>query len=257
MRIAYRNGTGAAVLCFGDSQHIVVQALRPFEEIEVMRAGARNLCGFGESAGSVRKDVTMDSPSRCKKVAAALIAILLLCLLAACGPVLSIHPLYTDRDVVFDPGLVGIWFDPGSSDAPVVFERGPDNSYRVITHLDKDTSADQIFEAHLVKLNGHLFLDAEQTKNRIAGKEEDMGIAIPAHLLGRVSIEGDALNLDLLDEDWIKDQLKAGKISIAHEDNDDGDVVLTASTAELQKFVVAHADDDKAFPNSGPLQRKK
>jgi hypothetical protein len=200
---------------------------------------------------------TMDLPNLGKRIAAPLMAVLLLCLLAACGPVLSIHPLYTDKDAVFDPALVGTWVDPhDSSSAPIIFERSSNNSYKAITRLDKDTSVDQIFEAHLVKLNGRLFLDAVQTKNRISGQEEDMGIAVPGHMFARVSIEGDSLRLDLLDQDWIKDQLATGKTSIGHEEVD-GDIVLTASTSKLQEFIVEHAGDKGAFEQSAPLQRKK
>jgi len=199
----------------------------------------------------------MDSLNRGKRIAAPVMAILLLCLLAACGPVLSIHPLYTDKDVVFDPALVGTWIDPqDTSSAPIIFERGSNDSYRAITRLDKNANVDQIFEAHLVKLNGRLFLDAVQTKNRMSGQEEDMGIAVPGHLFARVSIEGDSLRLDLLDQDWIKDKLETRKISIAHEELD-GDIVLTASTPELQRFVLGHVNDKGAFEESEPLQRKK
>jgi hypothetical protein len=247
------------VLCFACIQHFVVRRFGPSKRLKAMRAGVganAALARRPKAPGAPERMSTMDSPNPAKKIAAPLIAILLLCLLAACGPVLSIHPLYTDKDVVFDPGLVGTWIDPTDKDEPISFERGPGDSYKAITRLVNDVNVEQIFEARLVKLNGRLFLDAVQTKNRISGKEEDMGIAIPGHLFARVSIQGDTLGLDLLDEDWIKDQLEAGKISIAHEDEGDN-VVLTASTADLQKFVVAHADDEKAFPKSGPLQRKK
>lgn len=185
------------------------------------------------------------------------VAVLLLSLLGACGPVLSIHPLYTDKDVVFDPALLGSWIDPtDKTGSPLVFEGGGSNSYKASMRLGNNTNVDGIFEVHLVKLQGRLFLDAIQTKNRISGEETDLGITVPAHVLGRVFVEGSSLRLNLLDEDWIKKELKAGNISIAHEELGE-DIVLTASTPELQKFVLTHAEDEGAFSASSPLQRKK
>lgn len=183
-------------------------------------------------------------------------AILLLSLLAACGPAFSIHPLFADKDVVFDAALLGTWTDPTGDGLPLIFERGDADSYEVITQLNDKTNVDSVFEMHLVKLGNRVFLDAVQTKNRIAGQEVGLGLAVPAHILGQVSVEGNVLHMSLLDQEWMAKQLKAGKISIPHEDVD-GDLVLTASTLELQKFVLEHADDAEAFVPMDPLQRKK
>jgi hypothetical protein len=86
------------------------------------------------------------------------VAVLLLSLLGACGPVLSIHPLYTDKDVVFDPALLGSWIDPtDKTGAPLVFEGGGSNSYKASMRLGNNTNVDGIFAVHLVKLQGRLF----------------------------------------------------------------------------------------------------
>lgn len=68
------------------------------------------------------------------------VAVLLLSLLGACGPVLSIHPLYTDKDVVFDPALLGSWIDPtDKTGSPLVFEGGGSNSYKASMRLGNNT----------------------------------------------------------------------------------------------------------------------
>jgi hypothetical protein len=180
-------------------------------------------------AGAERT-LIMESAKLSYKVLVATAAVFFLCLLAACGPVLSIYPLYTDKDVVFDPGLLGTWIDPADkSSAPLVFERSENDSYKLATPLDENSNVDQIFQVHIVKLF-RMFLDALQTKSRISGQEVDVGIAIPAHLLARFSLTGESLHIDLLEEEWIKKQLDARKISITHEEAGD-DIVLTASRA--------------------------
>ena len=199
----------------------------------------------------------MNSARFAKRMLTTAVALLFLFLLANCGPPLSIHPLYTDKDVTFDPALLGTWADPTDKNgSPLVFERGGNNSYKAIVRLNDNTNVDEIFEVHLVKLNGRLFLDAVQRKNRISGQEADIGIAVPAHIVARVSIEKNSLQLNLLDGDWIKRELKSGRTSISHEEIGN-DLVITASTPELQKFVLGHADDEEAFGASSPLQRKK
>lgn len=68
---------------------------------------------------------------KARKAFLSTVAVLLLSLLGACGPVLSIHPLYTDKDVVFDPALLGSWIDPtDKTGSPLVFEGGGSNSYK-------------------------------------------------------------------------------------------------------------------------------
>ena len=172
----------------------------------------------------------------------------------------ALHPLYGDADSVFEPGLLGAWNTPADdTDRTVLtFEKGQGNSYRaILVGPDCDSSADCIFEVHLVRLNARLFLDAVQTRLRVKGQEVDTGIVIPSHVIGRLSLAGDTLRLDLLSDSWLKDSLKSGKSAIPFEVVDD-DVVLTASTPELQKFVSAHATDNAVFPiDSDVLHRAK
>ncbi len=45
-------------------------------------------------------------------------------LLAGCVPVMSLHPLYTDKDVIFEEKLLGTWLDdPNSPDTAWQFKR--------------------------------------------------------------------------------------------------------------------------------------
>ena len=48
----------------------------------------------------------------------------------------------------------------------------------------------------------------------------------------------------------------AGKLQIPHVERD-GDVILTATTEELQQFVSRHAGDDEAFPPNPGFARMK
>ncbi|MBZ5502639.1 MAG: hypothetical protein LAN59_10440 [Acidobacteriia bacterium] len=132
----------------------------------------------------------------------------------------ALHSLYGDADSVFEPGLLGTWNDPTdeSNRIKLIFEKGQGSSYKA-TFIDPDSKPPDglIFEVHLVKINGQLFFDAVQTGVRAKGQEVDMGIVIPSHLIGRLSLTADTLRLDLLDDSWFKQSLKSGKSAIPFE----------------------------------------
>lgn len=199
-------------------------------------------------------------PSRLHRVASAALLACVLALLASCVTY-SVHPLYDERTSVFEPRLVGTWIDASEPNRPtkIIFTKDDENAYRA-TYVDPDRGADAVFlyDAHLVKLGGRFFLDAVQTGVRVGNQDFDTE-GIVSHLIARVSLDGDKLRLDLLDDDWLQKGFAAKTIALPHETTGSGGldngVVLTASTADLQKFVLAHAADDQAFPPSDPLVR--
>jgi uncharacterized protein with PIN domain len=69
---------------------------------------------------------------------------------------------------------------------------------------------------------------------------------IPAHSFMRVSLEGHVLRLAFFDLDWLKKNIEQNKVTIKHERRDDT-IVLTASTEELQKFVLEHVEEAFLF----------
>jgi hypothetical protein len=93
------------------------------------------------------------------KLHRSLLALPLAVFLAGCSPVDSFNPLYTDKDVVFDPALLGQW---GPASDGMNFAKLGDDAYRVVMS-GKDDNTGQIvsavFDAHLVQLQNHLFLD--------------------------------------------------------------------------------------------------
>ena len=202
----------------------------------------------------------MARPDACKRSLIALFAIGAVLCLVSCRPVLSLHPWYSDNDVVFEPALLGSWFNPTEKDthAAFIFEKSGPNSYTAtLVDFSETQHLDLVFNAHLMRLDGKLFIDAVQKSARVRGQDVDTGIVVPGHLVGRISIQGDVLRMKLLDDDWVKKGIEAGTISIEHE-NVDGVPVLTASTPELQRFLLAHADDSQAFSEkTDNLHRRK
>ena len=77
---------------------------------------------------------------------------------------------------------------------------------------------------------------------------------VPAHLFLKVEQIGPVLRIAAMDPEWLKEFLAKNPKAIAHEKLDDR-IVLTASTADLQKFLLDHAQE-KLFGDSADLKRK-
>jgi len=67
--------------------------------------------------------------------------------------------------------------------------------------------------------------------------------------------EGRTLQLIQLDDSWVRRQIEDGKLEIDHEKLQSGDVVLTASTHDLQQLVLDHVDDEDAFTGGMTIKR--
>lgn len=170
---------------------------------------------------------------------------------------LSMYPLYTQTDLMYDPGLEGVWGDPKALDDDTwEFRRLEGNTYRLIVReegnrLIVDPAKDGVFQVHLMKLGPHRFLDIYP--------EEPAGVnsfysshVIPAHSFVKVAREGDSLEMSFMDTEWLDTLADGGKLDLKHESRD-GVIVLTASTADLQRFILAHVAE--AFPKSETAAR--
>ena len=187
-------------------------------------------------------------------------AIMLLAFFAGCIP--SLHPLYTADDLVFEPGLVGRWSPVEDSESGEVwtFTKSDQTGYRLVVDPKEKESEDDTpagraeFDAHLLKLGDHMFLDLYPEQPRFENDFYMMHL-VPAHSFFKLSIEGDILKLVMIDYEWLDKMLKKRKIKLKHERLEDGAIVLTASTKELQKFFRKYAGNKDAFQNPGLMRR--
>lgn len=198
--------------------------------------------------------------------------ILVLC--TGCLPVQSLHPLYSPdmEEVVFEPALLGTWGDKNEEDF-LVFKQSGEMAYHVEFISPKDELEEEFgqitneklrkallhsveLEAHLVKLQGYLFLDLYM--NKLYEPASPILLAnpffalhtVPTHTFYRVWLEDDNLSLALLyDEFFPLSQNEKDGIRYDTIKNDDLEMVLlTSDTSDLQKFVIRHAEDDSVFP---------
>jgi hypothetical protein len=189
------------------------------------------------------------------------VTVALLFLLAGCEPQVSLFPLFDRNDTLFDKRLLGTWqiwggTNPDTTKTPgvIVFAQSSlTNTYDVkIPDFDQETHSTLSTQARLVPLGKYVFID-------LATPENDKLPLIPfptvaAHAFGRVTLEGDHARIDLLNDEWTKNAVKAGKMPLVFQDA--STIVISASTADLRKFALEHAEDHAAFSESFTLLRK-
>ena len=177
--------------------------------------------------------------------------------------VTSIHPLYTEKDLVFVPELLGTWkveeeeniytFKQSGENAYELIITGQESSKKSIEILDYDEAGR--YEAHLVKLGKFLFLDIYPQVPDMGEYGLDIHL-VPVHSFYRIWIEKDVLRLVCLDHDWLEEMIDGNKVNIAHVRVEDR-IVLTAPTGELQNFVLKYVEDSEAFSDFSKLNRQK
>ena len=184
-------------------------------------------------------------------------------ILGGCVPVISLHPLYTEKDVVVDKKLYGTWVDDANSPKTTWEFKNidePKNAYKLI-YTDEDGQKGS-FVAHMVKLQNSLFLDIFPSE--LPWEPEDPNkmdwpyntlFLIPAHTFVKIDSIESQLKLRLTLESDMKDLLKENPNAVKHTSVGDR-LVITGSTKELQEFVLKYVDDENLFTDQVTLSRK-
>lgn len=172
-------------------------------------------------------------------------------LVAGCVP--SWNPLYTDKDLVFDPQLVGVW--KGEEGEIWKFEKQDEKNYK-LTYTDKEGKA--TFLAHLLKLKERRFLDLylhdDAEKDLKLNALATMTI-VPVHLFMRVDEIGSSLKMAAVNPEALKKQVEKNPKAISLLKQKDH-IVFTATTEELQAFVMKHAEGEELFGSPFSLARE-
>ncbi len=190
---------------------------------------------------------------------------LLAALLGGCVPVMSLHSLYTEENVVFEKKLLGTWVDePNNPETIWEFRRidEPKNAYKLFFSDNKDNKGS--FVVHLVKLQNRLFLDVYP--GELPWEPDDPNevkwlynsfFLIPAHTFIKIESIRPQLKMRLTNDEDLKEQLLLEDPNAVKHTSIEGRIILTASTKELQAFVLKHADDNRVFTDEVVLNRRE
>ncbi len=162
-------------------------------------------------------------------------------------PARSLFPLFTDKDTLDNSLLVGAWANQEkNSEKTMTFQKAEKKSYKVFLRDGEDVMT---YEARLGQIGKFWFLSSSLSKS---GDHHTLS----AHIIHRVWIDEDTLKVAALEADWLKEMSDAKKLAVTHVKRE-GEVILNATTEELQAFVLKYAEDEKAFPKRDVFVRLK
>ncbi len=188
--------------------------------------------------------------------------------------IFSLNPLYNEEDLLEMPEVLGLWEDTDEGKLFVSFERLDDNkfifrymeakkqtvidfysgkeeAYFIAEDLDELKEQTVSFEAAILEVGDHYFIDLYPYYKYYEDDEDDEEYYlfrnfIPTHSFLKFEWENDELVLYMFSYDRLQELFEQNRIRIRHQQFDDY-IVITASTDELQKFIRKYADDEKAF----------
>lgn len=181
-----------------------------------------------------------------------IIVIGIILFISGCIP--SLHPLYFDKDRITLDEIEGNWISDEDDGWEFVKDKNqPSYTLRITedtTGLFRNSDIQTMFfEANIVKLGDTYFIDLYPGDNEeIENMADFLAIhLVPAHTFLKLEIVGDQLLIYYLSPDWLQNLIESHKIRIKHEVVDEDQIILTASTKELQKFITKYSHDEEAF----------
>lgn len=175
----------------------------------------------------------------------------------------SVHQFYKESDVIYRKELEGNWTDQDGNGWQIHQNPFKQNAYEL--HYSKNGREVSLI-GHLFKLNGNQYFDMMSTEDN----SEDIPVfdlhIVPTHSIARVATLNDhEVSIKWFNEEWLRKMFVENRIKISHElvmdenpqSTDDGFYLLTASTEELQKFVIKYGDDEDAYDDDLKLQLTK
>jgi hypothetical protein len=149
-------------------------------------------------------------------------------LASGCGDLLSLHPLYTGQDRVFDTALEGRWED---TDNLLTVTR--DGAAYEVTFQSKGTPEErQQYEMRLVDIAGVRMADLLPTSGMLG------------HMFVKVRVSGGELGIAFFDSEWLRQRVPHENVGVARGNQQ---AVLIVPTAKLRKLVTRYAARPEAF----------
>ena len=203
-----------------------------------------------------------------------LIAVLMT--LASCS-IKSLHPIYDEESLISNENVIGKWigyegstytiepvfgvnsklFGKSKNLPPSVDNLGK-QCYLLEIKAKNDTIGANVY-MHLASIGDKVFWDVFPANDYDDYIHEFLvGNLLPVHTFGILEIRNDSLMAAPFNSDWLEDLFDKNQIRIPHEKvtmPSGSVIVLTASTRELQKFIVKYQNEPKAFEGGMVLSR--
>lgn len=208
-----------------------------------------------------------------KKVSIVLVFTLLVIFLSSC--LKTLHPIFTLKDIVYETKLLGKWKtdNQGTKGFAVITNLAADNSIELpekisaikqkgylVSYTNEEGETGEQYIAILAKIGDHLYFDYYPADKKSEQKLDEFFLAhyVKVHTSFKVDISSDgSFQLVQLDESYVTKLIEEKKVRISHEKNEDGDMmIVTASTQELQQYLIKYGNDPGAYRNEKTIFTK-
>jgi hypothetical protein len=153
--------------------------------------------------------------------------------------VVSLQPAYDSLSLAWDDGLVGRWKSV-EDNVEVTVEPGEWRSYRI--HY-KHPVEESDFTGHLTALGDTYYLDLMPLRGHEYG-----AALVPAHIILRLARDGERWRVSAIDYDRARAALARGRAGVASAMDERHNVVLTAATPALRRWLRTSTEQDFSAP---------
>jgi hypothetical protein len=194
-----------------------------------------------------------------KKIQIAALGLLMITLLNSC--LLTLYPIYTDKDVVFRENIIG-HYKKVKKEETEFMDIEPLTSYNgtltpaigaiknkgyLVTLKNENNLVHSTMIAFIVELNDGFYMDFVQVPK--PGRDPFFeSMLVPMHAVYRLRFEhsGKDFTLQRFSSGFLTDLIEKKKIRISNEDVEH-ELVITASTADLQQYIIKYGNLADAY----------
>jgi hypothetical protein len=130
-----------------------------------------------------------------------------------------------------------------------------------MTYKATDSEDTARFVAHLAKIQDHIFLDAYPVSSDADKNDLGLYFMLPTHVFWLVEQIEPKLTVRDMNEDWLNSYLAQNPSALRHDEvegpggENDTRLVITASTEELQAFIIEHLETEGAYSDPAVYHR--
>ncbi len=185
-------------------------------------------------------------------------------LAAGCTP-RFLNPPMAKESILAKPAIVGSWrCDHAGEEEPVAFTAAEDPDlaaaelkgiYKLTVTFSpgKDAAAKPTstgeFLAAFTDIAGHTIVTLTSDSRAIEkGAGKSGMLTTSTYIIARVSFTGpDSFTFEQLSDSWLDELLKKDDAALPHAHQDEGGLIITASTQQVRDFFTKHAGDADAW----------
>ena len=196
-----------------------------------------------------------------KKIKVSVILFAIVLCLAGC--LTTLHPIFTEKDLITDPRLVGHW-EKAKDKTKVIYRQPNANEVNnlspalqseagkiyMLDEKDEQGNIRSTNYAFMIKLGKYYYMDYYPASEKERQSADNFFAAhyIPMHSIYRIEFENNnSFNVQRLDAGYLEKLIKNKQIRIRHEVMEDGGVLITAPTEELQQYLIKYSDVPEAY----------